>query len=132
MFQEMMNTFIGNLDVGVLVTICGIAIVFMVLAILIIAITVFGKIMSSGGKVKKVKPTVEAAPTVKTAPAAVPAVPAASSEDECELIAVIAAAVDAMYAGSGKKAIIRNIRPAVSGGRSAWASAGLAQNVRSF
>ena len=133
MFQEMMDAFLGNLDTGVLVTICGVAIVFLVLVILIFAITIFGKIMTSGSKVKATKPVAEkAVPAAKAAPVAAPAAAAAPSQDEGELIAVIAAAVDAIYAGSGKKAVIRNIRPATTGGRSAWAAAGLAQNVRSF
>ncbi len=116
---------------GALLTICGIAIVFLVLVILIFAIFVFGKIMVAGSK----KDTSAKVEKPKAAPApkkVVPVAPAVSSQDDGELIAVIAAAVDAMYAGTGKKAVIRNIRPAVSGGRSAWANAGLVQNVRSF
>lgn len=117
-------------DAGTLLTICGMVIVFLVLIILIMAIGAFGKMMSTGIKGDSKEKSVLTAPTpVKSAPVAVSALPA---QDDGELIAVIAAAVDAIYAGSGKRAVIRNIRPAAGGVRSAWATAGVMQNVRSF
>ena len=112
------------LSAGGMLTVTGVAIVFLVLVILIFAIFVFGKIMVAGTKKETVAKPVKEKVAPKTAPVV-------SSTDD-EIIAVIAAAVDAMYSGSGKKAIIRNIKPAVSGGRSPWATAGLMQNVRSF
>lgn len=119
------------LSAGGLLTVLGMVLVFTVLVILIVVITLFGKVMTAGQKKPKVKvkKPVEVKPVIINSSA--PAAPAAS-EDENELIAVIAAAVDAIYSGSGKKAIIRNIKPAAAGGRSAWATAGVLQNVKSF
>lgn len=124
------GTKMNPVEAGALLTVCGVAIVFLVLVVLIVAIIIFGKVVGAAtGKVAKEKP----AKVVPVAPKAAPvAAPVVNAQDDGELIAVIAAAVDAMYAGSGKKAIIRNIRPASTGGRSAWATAGLMQNVRSF
>lgn len=118
----------SGMEIGTLVTVCGMVIVFLVLVILILIIGVFGKMMAGGSKSTKEEKPVKAAP----APKKVAPVAAAPAQDEGELIAVIAAAVDAMYAGTGKRAVIRNIKPAASSGRSAWATAGLLQNVRSF
>ncbi len=53
----------------------------------------------------------------------------AGDEIDGEVIAVIAAAVDAVY-GSKGKAKIKSIRK--SGGRSAWADAGILDNTRPF
>lgn len=118
------------LTAGGLLTSCGMIIVFLVLIILIFAIYLFGKIMT-GNKAKKPKAAPQKPAPVLAKKAAPSAAPVSNDLDD-EIIAVIAAAVDAMYAGSGKRAVIRNIRPAVSGGRSAWANAGLIQNVKSF
>ena len=37
-----------------------------------------------------------------------------------------------MYEGTGKTPVIRSIRPAATGGMSAWRAAGIANNTRSF
>lgn len=119
------------LTAGGLLTVLGMVLVFAVLIILILVITMFGKAMTAGQKKPKVKieKPVEVAPVIVNS---APVAPAASADDD-ELIAVIAAAVDAIYSGSGKKAIIRNIRPSANGGgRSAWATAGVLQNVKAF
>ena len=47
------------------------------------------------------------------------------------MVAVIAAAIAAMGAASGKRLALRSVRTA-KGSRSAWASAGIADNTRPF
>ena len=74
------------------------------------------------------------APKAASAPKAVATAPvvAAPSEDEDEIIAVIAAAVDAMYAGSGKRGIVRSVKPAASTYHKPWAVAGIYENTIAF
>lgn len=113
------------------VTICGLAIVFGALIMLVILISLFGKLMDvinkKAGAAKAAKIETAAAPAPVPAPA-----PAAGGDDD-ELIAVISAAVSAMYDGSGKQFAIKSVRPARRAGeRPAWAAAGLRDNTRSF
>ena len=54
-----------------------------------------------------------------------------SSEDE-DVVAAISAAVMMMYEGTGKTPVIRSIRPANKGVRSAWGMAGVMNNTRPF
>ena len=54
------------------------------------------------------------------------------SNEDGDIIAVISAAVMMMYEGTGKTPVIRSIRPAVAGSRSAWKAAGIANNTRPF
>ena len=107
-----------------LVTFSGLAIV------LVVVIMIFGGIMDRINGVKKEKPV----KTPKATPAPVAVAPVVTAaEDSDEIIAVIAAAVDAMYDGSGVKPVIRKIRPAATKGvRSPWAAAGVFENTRAF
>ena len=112
----------------------GVAIVFGMLLILVIMIAVFGLFakVGNGKSGKKAKP--EKAPKVKKVAEPSPsksAVNTLSNVDDDEVIAVISAAVAMMYEGTGKKAVIRSIRPSTVG-RSAWANAGIRDNVRAF
>ncbi len=54
------------------------------------------------------------------------------SADDDEIIAVISAAVYTMYDGTGKRPVIRSIRPSAQCGKSAWAMAGVYNNIKSF
>ena len=66
----------------------------------------------------------------KAAPAPVALAPVT---DDDEIIAVIAAAVNAMYEGTGKKPVIRAIRQSKqNNARSAWGFAGVFENTRAF
>ena len=122
-FLAMFDSNSSITDLLTIIPIAGVTIVFAMLIILVIIIAMFGKIMSAiKGKEKTVAENKVSTPTPIYAP----------QSDEDEIIAVIAAAVDAMYSTSGKKAVIRSIKPSVSGGRSAWAQAGLVDNVRAF
>lgn len=79
------------------------------------------KIAQPGDSLKK--PPVVSAPAVSEAP------PSAYDGIDDEVVAVIAAAVAATY-GSKGRAKIKSIKK--SGGRSAWANAGIADNTRPF
>ncbi len=123
----------GNGNTIFVTTFTGILIVFAALVLLIFIIWLFGKFFSISNK--SAKKSEKKAETVKTAPAAVPVVlPAAPAQSNDDIIAVIAAAV-AMYGESeGKTYAVRSVRRSANnnGTRSAWAAAGIAQNVRSF
>lgn len=125
----------GNLkDHGVNVTLSGVLIVFAMLVLLVFVIWAFGMIMSRiTGQNKKPK-----ADKVKTeqpknpAPASKPAQTVLSDADDESVIAAVSAAVAMMYEGTGVTPVIRSIRPAVKSARSAWATAGIANNTRPF
>ena len=121
-------------ELSAITTFSGFAIVFGMLLILVVMIAIFGLFGKAGnGKSdKKAKP--EKLPKVKKMAEPSPVknvVNATSNVDDDEVIAVISAAVAMMYEGTGKKAVIRSIRPS-SAGRSAWANAGIRDNVRAF
>ncbi|MCI8361360.1 MAG: OadG family protein [Clostridiales bacterium] len=117
-------------EIALNVTICGLAIVFGALIMLVILISLFGKIMDAINKKSRASAAV---PTQTSTPAPAPAPTPAAQADDGELIAVISAAVSAMYDGSGKQFTIRSVRPARRAGeRPAWAAAGLRDNTRSF
>ncbi len=111
------------------VVITGLVIVFAMLLFFVLLFGGFGKLMSAVSNARK-DDTVKPAPK-KIAPAP-NAVPTKSVSSDDELIAVISAAVYAMYEGSGKKPVIRSIRPAARNGKSAWAMAGIYNNIKSF
>lgn len=116
---------------GIIVTICGLVIVFAMLVLLVVIIMAFGGIMDKINGVEKVKPT-KTEKKAEHAPVA-PAPVVTVEEDNDEIIAVIAAAVDAIYAETGVKPVIRRIKPAAAKGtRSVWAAAGVFENTRAF
>ena len=112
-------------------TATGILIVFAALVVLIFIIWLFGKAFS--GVKKSEKKTEKKAAPVKAAPAAASVVLPAATQSNDDIIAVIAAAVAVYGESQGKKYAVRSVRrSANTGGRSAWAAAGIAENVRSF
>ena len=135
MFMEMEWSYVGA------VVISGLVIVFTALLLLILAVWLMGEIFAviKGEKKKKIKPEDREAPApvvrvpVVTEPAvqAIPAVTDTESEDE--IAAVIAAAVAAMSAESGKAMKIKSIRPARGRVRTnAWAGAAASEATRTF
>ena len=75
---------------ALMVAVCGIVVVFMMLAILALVIIIISKIVSSiEGKAAPAAPAKKAAP----APAPKPAAPAAPAVDEGEMVAVMMAAI---------------------------------------
>lgn len=129
-----------GLSLSLTVILSGFLVTFIALVLLILVVTVFGKIMTAvtGRKGK-------ASGAGTPAPSKAPAKPAASapqaavkSEDGIpgEVIAVISAAVAAMMDGSGKgfaiKSIKRAPRAGAKEGRPAWSMAGIQQNTAGF
>ncbi|MBO5912395.1 MAG: OadG family protein [Clostridia bacterium] len=118
-------------EYGGKVTLSGLLIVFAMLVLLVVIISVFGFII--GGTLRSRKTTKAKAPEVEKKQEVVKtAVTSTNSTEDEEVIAVISAAVMMMYEGTGKTPIIRSIRPAQKGVRSAWASAGIMNNTRPF
>ena len=124
------------------VVITGISVVFIGLIILILLVTLYGKIFEGINKSAeaKAKAKAEAEAKAKAAEAkaevkAVPAAPAPAPvvEDgvEEEVVAAIMGALSAMYAGSGKKPVLKGVK-AVKPRRSAWSAAGVMENTRPF
>lgn len=121
-------------ETAVNVTICGLAIVFGALILLVILISIFGKLMDTVNKqANKGKAGPQSAAAVPPPAPAVPAEAAAGTADDDALIAVISAAVSAMYDGTGKQYAVKSVRPARrQGERPAWAAAGIRDNTRTF
>ena len=121
---------------GGTVTLSGFIIVFAMLILFVFVISAFGAIMSrTAGKPKKAKPAApktESKPVPKkSAPAATAALAPVNGVDD-ETVAVISAAVAMMYEGTGKIPVIRSVKPAATGVRSAWKTAGVLNNTRPF
>ena len=121
-------------ELSTITTFSGIAIVFGMLLILVVMIAIFGLFAKVGNGKSDKKAKTEKASKVKKVPepsSIKSVVNTSSNVDDEEVIAVISAAVAMMYEGTGKKAVVRSIRPS-SVGRSAWANAGIRDNVRAF
>lgn len=115
------------------VVISGLVIVFVALILLIIAVWIMGKIFTAlkSGKSDKGGKTLEAAPAPQ--PKNEPAPISQDTEDESEIIAVIAAAVAAMSEEMGQPLRIRSIKRAGGMGvGNSWARAARNENTRSF
>ena len=120
------------------VVITGLSVVFIGLIILIICVTIYGKIFEAINKKadEKAKAAAEAAAAEKVGavkaeePAPAKALQVEDGIEE-ETVAVIMAAISAMYASGGKKAVVRSVRASRSA-TNVWASAGAVQNTRPF
>ncbi|MDE6731858.1 MAG: OadG family protein [Oscillospiraceae bacterium] len=121
-------------SVGIL-TLTGILVVFLILAILIFVFWLMGTIFKAVDKSKAEKKALEEAAKVEApAPAPAPVVEAAAEvDDDEELVAVISAAI-AAYEGDGGFTItsIRRRETSAGSSRSAWSLAGLNGNMRQF
>lgn len=119
-----------------IVTITGILVVFLILAILIFFFWLMGTIFKAIAKSRAEK--AEAAKASAPAPAPAPvveeavAVEEAEPDNEEEIIAVISAAI-AAYEGEGGYTI-KSITPRAGGKRtrSSWSMAGIGSNMRRF
>ena len=118
-------------ELSAITTFSGVAIVFGMLLILVIMIAIFGFFGKAGNGKSDKKVKAEKMPKVKKIAEPSSVKNAVNASDDDEVIAVISAAVAMIYEGTGKKAVIRSIRPS-SVGRSAWANAGIRDNVRAF
>ena len=125
------------------VVVTGLVVVFIGLILLILFVSIYGKVFDTINKNKAAKAKAEAEAKLKEAAKGEvkPMAPVIRSEQaqppevedgiEEEIVAVIAAAIAAMGAAGGKKLALRSIKTA-KGSRSAWASAGIAENTRPF
>ena len=123
-----MTNFLSTLGYGATVAVIGIAIVFIVLALLIVSIYALGAVMQKmTGEKKAPAQTAAPAPAPVAAPAPVVEEPVVEEVvDDAELIAVIAAAI-AAFTDSDKQLVVRKVRR-VSG----WNRAGRAEQVYRF
>ena len=123
-----MNT-MNALGYGGIVALIGMIIVFMGLTILIVILSIMGKVFQSIDK-NKAEKAAAAAPAPAPAPApvveAAPVAEESSVVDDAELIAVIAAAI-AAYDNSGKNLVVRKVRR-VAG----WKDAARSEQVYHF
>ncbi len=124
-------------SVGI-ITLTGLLMVFVILALLILIFWGMGQFFKSMDKKKAAK--LEAEKAAKAAEAAKKAAKAPVVEenaddeytDDDEIIAVISAAIAAYSEQDGKQYEIRSIRRKDSRTRSAWSLAGIGENTRPF
>ena len=123
-----MTNFLSTLGYGATVAVIGIAIVFVVLALLIVSIYALGAVMQKMTAEKKAPAqTAAPAPAPVAAPAPVVEEPVAEEVvDDAELIAVIAAAI-AAFDNSGKTLVVRKVRRV-----SAWNKSSRQEQVTRF
>lgn len=116
------------------VILTGFVVVFAVLLLLIGIIKLYSMIINKIQNHNDRRKQVEAPVQESVSDASLSAAPARSPEVEDgipeEVVAVIAAAVASLY-GASAKPKIKSIKKS-SGGRSAWASAGISDNTRPF
>lgn len=124
------------MKLGLVILLTGILVVFAILLLLIGVIKLYGTIVynaqnKKNNKAKKAEePSVKAELAVETAAAEQSeALQEDSSDVPGEIIAVIAAAVEAVFGQGAVK--IKSVKK-TSKRRSAWKSAGMAENTRSF
>lgn len=123
-------------SVGI-ITVTGLLVVFLILAILILFFWLIGVVFRSLDKSKKAKEQAAREAAVKAAPAA-NAEAAAIAEadvgeaDDAEIIAVISAAVAAYSEQDGTAYSIRSVKRRDNRTRSAWSLAGIGENTRPF
>lgn len=125
-------------SVGI-ITLTGILVVFLILAILIFFFWLMGTIFKSMTAAKANKKAAEAEAAKAAAPAPAPVVEEAAAEeedltDDDEIIAVISAAIAAYSEGEGYtiKSISRHGADGAGRTRSAWSMAGLNRNMTKF
>lgn len=112
------------------VVIAGVVIVMVVLAVLVVVFKVFGLVVSKSERTAKHMHDEAKPAPVAVASAPAPAAPVVSGGIPGEVIAAITAAV---IAAEGPGAVVRSVRRAQpTGGRKAWAMAGIADNTRAF
>ena len=135
-----------ELDWGLIgsTVVTGLVVVFLILAILVLFLWLFGKVFKGIGNLqqKKAQKAAEEAAAKKAAETKKPAAPAPvqtsaapeieyEEEDDDEIIAVIAAAIAAYGEAEGKQYRIASIkRPRTA--RSGWSARGIADNMRGF
>lgn len=120
------GTYVGS------VVLSGISIVFLALVLLILFVWLMDKVFKAiNGTKKKAPAPKEEAKAVPAAPKAAPA-PVVEDGISDEVVAVIAAAVAAMSAESGRTFQLTSVKRSTGSRRGAWGNAGAAENTRAF
>ena len=127
-----------NLNLALTLLLAGFIIVFLVLVLLIIIISLYGMIIqavaksSENRKNGKPKKSVKHEPESTIVKSSDITVSDQDDTDEIpgEIIAVIAAAVDAVYGSKPHR--IRSVKRSATGVRSAWGNAGAAESTQPF
>lgn len=126
---QKMNTF----ELGLNVTVTGVALVFSMLVSLVLILILFGKVFVALQNAAEKKAEKARAATLSQMQDDKSDTLIINEEDGIseEVIAVISAAVATLYMGSSKKPVIKAIKKS-NGRRSAWGNAGVANNTRAF
>ena len=127
---QKMNTF----ELGLNVTVTGVALVFSMLVSLVLILILFGKVFVALQNAAEKKAEKARAVTLSQMQDDDKSDTLIINEEDGiseEVIAVISAAVATLYMGSSKKPVIKAIKKS-NGRRSAWGNAGVANNTRSF
>lgn len=118
------------------VVITGLVVVFIGLVLLILLVSIYGKIFDvinsrAARKAEEAKKAAEAAKAAtKPEPVKVVA-PVVEDGIEEETVAVIMAAISAMSSAEGKKLVLKSVKTAKPQ-RPAWSTAGIIDNTRPF
>ena len=109
------------------VVITGIVVVFIGLVLLILLVSIYGKIFDviNGRAARKAEEAKKAAEAAKAA------APVVEDGIEEETVAVIMAAISAMSSAEGKKLVLKSVKTAKPQ-RPAWSTAGIIDNTRPF
>ena len=120
-------------NLAVNVTVTGIVLVFLMLLLLVLILYIFGAISVGITKSKDKKASIVKAKAYADMISNTDSKPisTAQPEDSDEIIAVISAAVSALYSGKKVKPVIKSIKKS-STRRSAWANAGISDNTKAF
>lgn len=118
------------------VVITGIVVVFIGLVLLILLVSIYGKIFDviNNRAARKAEEAKKAAEAEKAAAKPEPvkvAAPVVENGIEEETVAVIMAAISAMSSAEGKKLVLKSVKTAKPQ-RPAWSTAGIIDNTRPF
>lgn len=118
------------------VVITGIVVVFIGLVLLILLVSIYGKIFDvinsrAARKAEEAKKAAEAAKAVAKPEPIKAADPVVEDGIEEETVAVIMAAISAMSSAEGKKLVLKSVKTAKPQ-RPAWSTAGIIDNTRPF
>lgn len=118
------------------VVITGIVVVFIGLVLLILLVSIYGKIFDvinsrAARKAEEAKKAAEAAKAVAKPEPIKVAAPVVEDGIEEETVAVIMAAISAMSSAEGKKLVLKSVKT-VKPQRPTWSTAGIIDNTRPF
>ena len=115
------------------VVITGLVVVFIGLVLLILLVSIYGKIFDviNGRAARKAEKAAEAAKAVAKPEPIKAVAPVVEDGIEEETVAVIMAAISAMSSEEGKKLVLKSVKTAKPQ-RPAWSTAGIIDNTRPF